>query len=426
MRLTLVAALSLFGISSSAFGQSGPYFATVTDNGAKLRAGASGNYPETATLKEGDRLLVDHEDANGWLAVQDAPGKLYSLSWVSIQFVQNFDTSKPLPQNIVVVDDTTLVPGQVGVSQPLISYQLTKVPAGTILTAIGSKVTTTVDGKSKSWYPVIPPAGDFRYITKQSVRQDMVANTSFTIRDTSTSQVSTTLPPASIGLASTNIPPQSVPKTSGIVGAPVSPVASSSTGGSSTATTGSTTSSPSPPKPIVNNPLWTQAEAAEQAGRLDDAEKLYFQLARLMNEPGGDHDIANMCYTRIHSLREKKRAGTSTTPTSAPRSTLVTTTIPTNASMAVPSGTTQLPVSANTRPGYIASGKLSHSALDIDGRRTYALEGTPGVAVAYVVAGQGVDLDRYLNKRVDVYGSSTTRKDLSKPFVVATSAETTQ
>ena len=28
-----------------------------------------------------------------------------------------------------------------------------------------------------------------------------------------------------------------------------------------------------------------------------------------MNEPGGDHDIANLCYTRIHTLREKKRSG---------------------------------------------------------------------------------------------------------------------
>ena len=33
-----------------------------------------------------------------------------------------------------------------------------------------------------------------------------------------------------------------------------------------------------------------------------------FQLARQMNEPGGNHDIANLCYSRIHTLREKKRA----------------------------------------------------------------------------------------------------------------------
>ena len=57
----------------------------------------------------------------------------------------------------------------------------------------------------------------------------------------------------------------------------------------------------------MKHPLWAQAEAAERDGRHDDAEKLFFQLAREMNEPGGDHDIANLCYTRIHSLREKKR-----------------------------------------------------------------------------------------------------------------------
>ena len=57
----------------------------------------------------------------------------------------------------------------------------------------------------------------------------------------------------------------------------------------------------------MNHPLWGQAEAAERDGRHDQAEQLYFALARAMNEPGGDHDIANLCYTRIHSLRERKR-----------------------------------------------------------------------------------------------------------------------
>jgi hypothetical protein len=50
-----------------------------------------------------------------------------------------------------------------------------------------------------------------------------------------------------------------------------------------------------------------QAEAAEREGKYEEAEQLFFQLARLMNEPGGDHDIANLCYTRIHTLA--RRAG---------------------------------------------------------------------------------------------------------------------
>src|SRR5207248_10945197 len=75
-------------------------------------------------------------------------------------------------------------------------------------------------------------------------------------------------------------------------------------------------SSPPPAaKPVVNHPLWAQAEAAERDGKYDEAERLYFELARVMNGPGGDHDVANLCYTRIHGLREKKRAGPAPTAT---------------------------------------------------------------------------------------------------------------
>src|SRR5205823_11586297 len=69
-----------------------------------------------------------------------------------------------------------------------------------------------------------------------------------------------------------------------------------------------------PTKPAVNHPLWAQADQAEKDGKIDDAEKLLFELARKMNEPGGDHDLANLCYTRIHALREKKRTGLAGAP----------------------------------------------------------------------------------------------------------------
>ena len=56
----------------------------------------------------------------------------------------------------------------------------TKLPAGTILTVIGQKVVF----EDKGWYPVVPPAGDFRYLPKQAVRYEKAANAAFTVRDT--------------------------------------------------------------------------------------------------------------------------------------------------------------------------------------------------------------------------------------------------
>src|SRR5205823_4375316 len=86
---------------------------------------------------------------------------------------------------------------------------------------------------------------------------------------------------------------------------PPGPVASIPGPGGVTPAGGGVTAS----KPAVNHPLWTQAETAEREGRLADAEKAYFDLAALMNGNGGDHDVANLCYTRIHAIREKRRNG---------------------------------------------------------------------------------------------------------------------
>jgi hypothetical protein len=74
----------------------------------------------------------------------------------------------------------------------------------------------------------------------------------------------------------------------------------------------------------------------------------------------------------------------------------------------------------------MGTGRLSRSALDINAQFTYVLDGSPGVPLFYVVEAPGVDLKRYIGKQVTIYGSSSTRKDLSKPLVVATSAEMAQ
>jgi hypothetical protein len=167
--MSRVSALVIVLAPAVAFGQSGPYHAVVVDPEVKLRAGPSDRYPETTILKKGDTVLV-HDEENGWLAVQDPPHIIRSISWVRTQVV-NFDKTKPIPQ-LVVVDETgaTLRAGEMGVSQPS-SIQKARVPAGTILTVIGPGV----NFQEGTWYPVVPPAGDYRYLPKQSVRYDRPA-----------------------------------------------------------------------------------------------------------------------------------------------------------------------------------------------------------------------------------------------------------
>jgi hypothetical protein len=393
MRPALLAGLALAVVPAVGLAQSAPYLAVVADPEVKLRAGPGDKMPITGTLTKDTPVLVDHE-VDGWLAVQELPGRVTSVSWVQNTFV-NVNPQKPLPQLVEVTntEGVTLRAGEMGLAQPL-HVQKLKVPAGTILRVVGPKVMF----EDKGWWPVDPPAGDFRYLPKTAVRYDKPANTGFVVRDVSP-------PPAA--------PPASPPGGSGPVAALPGPGA-----GAGSTPRPPVTPPPAGPattssKPAVQHPLWAQAEVAEREGRYDEAEKLYFQLARVMNEPGGDHDIANLCYTRIHSLREKKRnAAPATKPVGAP----------TRPATGTPTGSGSAP--NDERQRWTGPGRLVRSALTLEkDRQTYALEVSPGMPVVYVIAGPGVELDRWANKKVDVYGASYTRRGLTKPYVVATSVE---
>jgi hypothetical protein len=368
-------ALFVVLIPALAYGQSGPYHAVVVDPEVKLRAGPSDKYPETTLVRKGDALIV-HDEENGWLAVQDPPQIVRSISWVRTQVV-NFDKTRPIPQ-LVVVDETgaLLRAGEMGVAQPS-SIQKAKVPAGTILTVIGPGVSF----QEGTWYPVVPPAGDYRYVPKHALRFEKPAAAAFAVRDTTPSAATV---PAAVSSPAASIP-----------GIPVA-------GGRN-----------------VNHPLWAQAETAERDGRHDEAERLYFALARAMNEPGGDHDVANLCYTRIHAIREKKR-GLSSGSTSNTIHSAVESARPLN-------GRATVPLAAEgDRTRRSGPGKLVRSSVAIDGRTTYRLEDERGNPVMYVVPSQGVDLERHVGRRVDVSGVVHSRQGLSKPYIVATAIEPVQ
>ncbi|QJW98543.1 SH3 domain-containing protein [Frigoriglobus tundricola] len=393
----LVVLAALLFVPAAGAAEPVAYRAIVTEE-VKLRSGPSSTFEESGTLAKGTAVIVEGEEGNGWLAVTAPAG---SVSWVSALFIEDPTPDKPTPKNVFVHadDEITLAAGRAGLAQPL-DIRRSKVPNGTVLLVIGPKTKFA----EKFWYPVVPPAGDVRYLPKSAVQNEKpVAN--FTVRVTESTGA---LPP-----------PASVPPA----GEPLPTVAGP---GSSPAPVGSVVAS----KPAVNHPLWTQAEAAEREGRYPDAEKAYFDLAALMNGTGGDHDVANLCYTRIHALREKKRnSGTTTSATSGVLQP------PAREDRGVRPGPPQvLPSAANANttaptsgdgPRWTGPGVLRRSPVTPDGtgKPCYALESAPGAPKAYVTAGPGVDLEKMLGKRVDVYGAPQTRNGLSRPYVVATAVE---
>ncbi len=401
MRRAPLAGLLVVLFASHARADTVPYKAVVTDAEVKLRAGPSDQFPDTGTIPRGTEVVVEKEEGNGWLAVTAPHG---SISWVATQFIQDLDPDRATPKNVFVETEgeVTVAAGKVGLAQPL-DIRRVKIPSGTTFVVIGPKATFA----GKTWYPITPPAGDVRYLPKTAVKFDRPANNNFVVR---------------VNESVTPVPPG---------GSPSAPPATPAGGalatipgpGTITPATGGVTAG----KPAVNHPLWAQAETAERENRLADAEKAYFDLAAVMNAQGGDHDIASLCYTRIHMLREKKRnaGGANAPPPNVLRP-------PAKEDRGVRPGTpVSLPPAAppdratDDRAQLSGTGVLRRSAMTPDGpnRALYALETSPGVVKMYVTAGQGVELERYLGKRVDVYGTASTRTGLSKPYLVATSVE---
>lgn len=386
------------------------YKAVVTDAEVKLRAGPSDSFPETGTLHKGAVVVVEKEETNGWLAVTSYG----SVSWIATQFVEDKTPELPAPKKVFVSgeDEVTLAAGKVGLNEPL-DIRRTKIPNGTTLVVLGPKVTL----QKRTWYMIQSPPGDFRYLPKTAIQFEKPANNNFTVR------VNETVTPLPAGADSNS---KTFPATpaGGAVAAIQGPGVTPASGGGATVS-----------KPTVNHPLWAQAETAERENRLTDAEKLYFQLAEEMNRANGDHDIANLCYTRIHAIREKQRgargAGAPSSAASALRSPSpvkdeVVARPSSNGDRSVKVGVPEAlpPAADKAEQSEWQTGTLKRSALTPDGpnRQLYLLE-EQGSVKMYVAAGPGVDLDRYLGKRVNVLGKPTSRSPLSHPYVVAMDVE---
>lgn len=380
MRPAVVAGIVLAVLPAAAPAQNGPRYATVTDAQATLKAGPSPNYPEAGTLPAGTRVVVDHEDQGGWLAVVAPPG---AVSWVPTALV-TFDRNKPTPQLVTVEEPTALAAGRPGLGQPLAEVQRVRLPAGTVLTVIGPKV----EFGGKGWYPVIPPDEDYRYLPKTAVQVGGSANTSFVVKET----------------APTGLTPIEARVPAG----------------------GSADPFGAPARSGVPNPLWAQAEEAERAGRYDDAEKLFFQVAK-----DADADLANRCFARIHTLREKSRGGAglvagggrpSAEPVSPGRTaTLLPPVREDRRDERRPESPGQ-PAAAD-RAGWSGVMTLMKSPLALDGRQTYALESSPGVVVGYAVPAPGLDLSGHIGRRIRVYGTTYTHRNTPKPYTVVTDVQ---
>jgi len=235
------------------------YLVEVTADNVTVRSGPSEQMPETGMLFRGTKLVVDHEEPNGWLAVQPPRGQ---ISWVNHKYLD--EPRDIIPRNAVVQSegDIEIACGRPGLGRPL-EVRRTKISDQTIVQVIGKKV----EFNNSFWYPIEPPCDDFRFVPKSAVRTlNGQSGPGFVVRSPTPVSTPPVLPTTTVEARSSFEPATSIPNKP----------------------------APKPAKAAdwPNHPLWQQAEQAERQGDYAKAESLYLKLAAEMTQPGGDAELA--------------------------------------------------------------------------------------------------------------------------------------
>jgi hypothetical protein len=352
-----------------------------------LRSGPSEQMPACGTLEAGEEVIIHHIEGGEWLAIQPPRG---SLSWISQLCVEvkrrPDDPTNKFPVDGVVSPmdsgEVKIAAGSMGETKPL-NVQRTKIPAGTLVRIIGPKVIVNAEDGDSGWYPIVPPRDDFRYVPRNDIEITGTAEKNgFTVKQAAAEQK-----------ASTGVSVLSIAQP----------------GGAAPATT-----DPNWP----NNTLWRDAERARAEGNLTRAEELYFQLAKDANK-NGDVKLANLCYERIHLVREQGRSGSAKT---------AVTPNPENpgwraAEAAKPLASTpvakQEPAAGASFAGAVyGDGILRRVSFAYNGQKVYALTDQKG-QVRYYILPNGNDLDKHVGKWLEVSGTSSSPKEFGGDTVLS-------
>jgi hypothetical protein len=307
-----------------------------------------------------------------------------SFSWINNRLIDR-DPQHPQYGMVLAPDTPVLIGSSVTNQEP--NVQQVKLQRGTAVVILGGDKAYQRDGSG--WLPIQPPIQEVRFIPADAVKA---------------------VPPVQVV---SSAPPAAGP-AAGAAGIPT---------------------------------LWAQAEEAEKAGNLAEAERLYRLQAHQSLDT--DHDLAMRCYNRIHFLHEHGTTG------AAPASPYYTTsgggrlvptpaTVPGQAGAAYPAPAPQatsqytyvretpLPQMGQTPPityqtpqpppgppaQWAGPGRLRTTALRVDGKPTYVLESNQGLPLFYLTAQPGVNLDWYLNRNVYLYGPAHFRGDVRNNYMV--------
>jgi hypothetical protein len=330
------------------------YTGVVAHDNAEVRAGPTPELYLTNKLRQGVSVQVIDEVQGGWLKIVPPPG---SFSWVDSRYAQQVAPNVPNNWMIKIGDGHH--------AQVIVGND----PTETVKQWVGGASLTdgaqvVINGPSKitadgTWLQIQPPATEFRYIRAEDViRSDGPA------RPQAATTVAKPADPAVIvpGTASTDM-----------------------------------------------DALWQRGQDAERAGRTAEAIDLYTQVGTFGQST--HNELAMQALNRARWLREGMRSDPAAAA-APPSHVLLSNPI-------VPSAVPPRPAPlAGPAPITInGPGVLRLAGRCWEGRRTYRLETVQGRPIVYATAEPGVDLEPYLNHKVELYGPTIYSGDLRANYM---------
>ena len=354
-----LASLLAFTLSvGAAVAQTQSTVAVVKVGSVSVRCGPSEQMAVCGTLEQGAEVIAHHAEGTDWYAIQPPAGSLSWISQLNVELKRKpGEAADTFPVDAVVnaldSGEVKIAAGMMGERKPL-NVQRTKLPSGTLVRIVGPKVKIDGDDSQTGWYPILPPRDDFRYVLKSALelagRNEKI---NFVVK------------------GQTDVKP-SAPE-----GSPAAALPGPTPPRSTTEITGD----------WPNNQLWRDAERARADGNYAKAEELYLQLATASNK-AGDVKLANLCYERIHTVREQSRTKSmsgSLRPMDDPKTPPV------------------VSVKSESK-SVIGDGILRTVRFEYQNRKVYALTGSKGEVRLYLIA-DGIELERYVGKWLEIAGT---------------------
>jgi len=152
----LVAASSLLSAAENS-----PYEAYVCVDHADVVAGPGHRYYTTDRLEHGTKVEIYREEASGWLAIRPPEG---SFSWVPSEYIERLDDDQlgkvKQPTGSWIGTTTEHVQEH---------HQQVTLKAGELVRIEAEKSIDSKSGTNRTWLKIAPPAGEYRWIHLRDV-----------------------------------------------------------------------------------------------------------------------------------------------------------------------------------------------------------------------------------------------------------------